>query len=225
MEELKKKAIDEAVISARKSLSGGGFVTPSDEAIAWMADKIKDLQEQITAGLDREEGMEVAIGQLQDQLKEMQDKKYASFAGTSVGHQEGATMAAGADKEGNFKDDMQKLEILAELKPITPLTGDEVEWQRCGESMFQNKRLSSVFKDADDRPYDIDGRVYWEWYKNEDGEVCKTHFTKGGDRFYIEFPYTAKPPVEVFSPTDDYPNEKLQLIKTLGLERNKRGLM
>lgn len=100
-------------------------------------------------------------------------------------------------------------EKLAKFKLITPLTGDDIEWHECGEGVWQNTRLSSVFKDKENKAYDIDGRCYWEWYKNEEGEVYKSHFSKGGDRFYIEFPYEQKPAVEVFCPTDEYPNEKL----------------
>ena len=147
-------------------------------------------------------------------------------------------LAGWMDKDGNFECEMQKLmcdqvlellevfashghsgssygyavslfEKLAKFKLITPLTGEDSEWHECGEGTFQNIRLSSVFKDSENKPYDIDGRVYWEWYKNEEGEVYKSHFSKGGDRFYIEFPYEQKPAIEVFSPTDEYPNEEL----------------
>jgi len=102
-------------------------------------------------------------------------------------------------------------EKLAKFKLITPLTGDDCEWHDVGEGALQNIRLSTVFKDESGKPYDIDGRVYWEWYKNEEGEVYKSHFSKGGDRFYIEFPYEQKKAVEVFCPTDDYPNEIIEV--------------
>jgi len=148
-------------------------------------------------------------------------------------------LAGWTNEKGEFECDMQKLmceqvlellevfsthghsgssygyavslfEKLARFKLITPLTGNDNEWHEVGEGVFQNIRLSSVFKGKDNKPYDIDGRVYWEWYKNEEGEVYKSHFSKGGDRFYIEFPYEQKKPVEVFSPTDEYPNENLE---------------
>lgn len=98
---------------------------------------------------------------------------------------------------------------LAKFKIITPLTGSDSEWRDVGNDMLQNSRLSSVFKDLEGKAYDIDGRVYWEWHKNDDGEVYKSHFHKGGDTFYIKFPYRQAKPVEVFCPTDEYPNEKL----------------
>lgn len=44
-------------------------------------------------------------------------------------------------------------------KPLTPLTGDDDEWndisEMSGQTMFQNRRCSSVFKDAE-RAYSID---------------------------------------------------------------------
>lgn len=104
---------------------------------------------------------------------------------------------------------------LAKFKPIAPLTGEDWEWvdvaEYNGSPLWQNKRCSSVFKD-ETGVYDIDGRVFWEWYRNsETGEVYKTYFTSKGSRVYITFPYT-KPehPEYVFSPTDEFPNEVLE---------------
>lgn len=149
-------------------------------------------------------------------------------------------VAGWTDKNGKFEDDMQKLmckqvmelldifgthghsgttapyaidlfQKLAKFKLIGPLTGADEEWgePHCDDAM-QNNRLSSVFKLPDGRAYDIDGRVYWEWYKDGAGEVFKSHFHKGGDRFYIEFPYEQQKPVAVFCPTDEFPNEELE---------------
>lgn len=45
---------------------------------------------------------------------------------------------------------LEHLPIIKRLiacKPLTPLTGDEDEWVEVGPSVFQNKRLPSVFKD------------------------------------------------------------------------------
>jgi hypothetical protein len=103
---------------------------------------------------------------------------------------------------------------LAKFKPIVPLTGEDWEWndvaENNGSPLWQNKRCSSVFKD-DTGVYDIDGRVFWEWYRNsKTDEVYKTYFTNRNSRVYITFPYT-KPehPEYVFSPTDEYPNETI----------------
>lgn len=150
-------------------------------------------------------------------------------------------IAGWMDKEGKFKDDMQKLmceqvlelltlfsdhghsgstfgyalnmfDKLARFKLLTPLTGEDSEWGEacCGDSS-QNNRLSSVFKDKDGRAYDLDGYTHWEWYKNDKGELSKTHFHRGGNgnKFYIKFPYTQKEPILVFCPTDEFPNEEI----------------
>lgn len=73
-------------------------------------------------------------------------------------------------------------EKLSRFEPITPLKGDESEWIEVGPQVFQNCRLSSVFKEKDGRAYRYDGRVFRE----PDG-CC---FTNGDSRVYIEFPYT-----------------------------------
>lgn len=100
---------------------------------------------------------------------------------------------------------------LARFSLIKPLTGQEDEWNEVGDGVWQNNRLSSVFKDSEGKPYDIDGNVYWEWYKDQEtGEVYKSHFSKGGDRFYIEFPYEQQPPNEIFCPSEEFPDEILE---------------
>lgn len=47
MDELKQKAIDKAVTHSRNVMSNMGHVTANDEVIAWMADQINELKEQI----------------------------------------------------------------------------------------------------------------------------------------------------------------------------------
>lgn len=79
--------------------------------------------------------------------------------------------------------------ILAKLlryEPLGPITGEDSEWndigEMSGEPMWQNNRCSHVFKGADGRAYDIDGRVFVE------PNGCA--FTGQGSRVWIEFPYT-----------------------------------
>lgn len=80
------------------------------------------------------------------------------------------------------------VEKLLRFEPVKPLTGDEDEWndisEFSGNPTWQNKRCSRVFKDADGRAYDIDGRVF-----REPNGAC---FTSRDSRVYIEFPYTPK---------------------------------
>jgi hypothetical protein len=84
---------------------------------------------------------------------------------------------------------------LLDFKPITPLTGADDEWNDVGEDYWQNKRCSSVFKEADGTCYDIDGKVFWEWYRDENGEAVKTYYSGSGCSTPVTFPYTppAKP--------------------------------
>lgn len=85
------------------------------------------------------------------------------------------------------------LEKLLRYEPLGPITDDPAEWQEISEEMgricWQNRRCSHVFKDADGRAYDINGRVFVE----PDG----VSFTGTGSRVYVTLPYT---------PTTEYVN-------------------
>lgn len=76
------------------------------------------------------------------------------------------------------------LEKLLRFEPITPLTGADDEWREIGGGVFQNKRCSRVFKGADGKAYDIDGRVFID----DDGFA----FTCAESLVYITFPYVPK---------------------------------
>ena len=103
---------------------------------------------------------------------------------------------------------------LAMFEPIVPLTGEDWEWNEVSDGykgkMYQNKRCSAVFKDAnrhDGQPYYLDGKVFWEWYKSdEDGKMSKSYFTGGDSQVPIVFPYTPKSEY-VFRATEQYPVE------------------
>lgn len=113
------------------------------------------------------------------------------------------------DVDGNYCDDMQKLmceqvmellvlfnshghsghsapyainllKKLAMYDPISPLTGDDDEWQEIDADLSQNKRDSSVFK-GNGVAYWVDGIVF-----REPGGVCYTNIDS---RVYIEFPW------------------------------------
>jgi len=72
------------------------------------------------------------------------------------------------------------------FKPIGPLTGNDDEWNEVSEGTYQNKRLSSVFKNSKDAiAYTIDGYVFRE---NED---C-SYYSTGASHKNIEFPYTVE---------------------------------
>lgn len=94
-------------------------------------------------------------------------------------------------------------EKLANHKNLSPLTGEDCEWHDISEycssdgvKVYQNIRLSSVFKQSDifdGQPYDINGKVFWEWYNwtDEDGNSgrSKSYYTCSDSRTPIIFPY------------------------------------
>ena len=52
------------------------------------------------------------------------------------------------------------LNKLLRFEPLSPLSGDDSEWNEVGHGVFQNKRCFHVFKDADGKAYDSNGRGY-----------------------------------------------------------------
>jgi hypothetical protein len=88
---------------------------------------------------------------------------------------------------------IQVLEKLLKFEPITPLTGEDWEWndvsEISGDTLYQNARCGHVFKDKDGA-YDIDGKVFWSWMTDEKtGEKFKSHYTSRDSRVPVTFPY------------------------------------
>ena len=82
---------------------------------------------------------------------------------------------------------------LAMFEPLVPLTGEDWEWNEVHDGVFQNKRCSHVFKQADrfdGQAYDIDGIIFYDWYTNDNGEKIKSYFTSKESCVPITFPYT-----------------------------------
>lgn len=110
---------------------------------------------------------------------------------------------------------IQILTKLMSFKPLTPLTGEDDEWTNVsvygdGTPHYQNKRLSSVFKDKDE-VYNIDGKVFWEWYKDEDGKPVKTYYTSRDSRVPVTFPYTVPDkPIYEYRQSDAEPRSPAQ---------------
>jgi hypothetical protein len=67
---------------------------------------------------------------------------------------------------------------LAMFKPLSPLTGEDDEWNDIGHGCFQNKRYSAVFKDEDGTAYNINGKAFTDdgeiWYTCKDSDVNVT---------------------------------------------------
>jgi hypothetical protein len=77
------------------------------------------------------------------------------------------------------------LQKLLRWEPLSPLTGGDDEWCEVSDGIFQNKRLSRVFKNGKDgQAYDIRGKVFVE----PDG----ASYTSRDGRVDIEFPYVPK---------------------------------
>lgn len=97
---------------------------------------------------------------------------------------------------------------LAHFKPIAPITGEDSEWNEVSDGrdgiMYQNKRMSSVFKD-DSGAWDIDGRVFWEWQRREDGSAYKSYYTCKDSHLPITFPYTPGDRIEEYRYSDATP--------------------
>jgi hypothetical protein len=84
---------------------------------------------------------------------------------------------------------------LASFEPIVPLTGEDWEWVNVADGVFQNKRCSRVFKQTgrfNGQAYDIEGIVFYEWCKDENGVPYKSHFTSKESQVPVTFPYIPK---------------------------------
>jgi len=88
----------------------------------------------------------------------------------------------------------QLFNVLSDFKTISPLTGDDSEWNEYSENKFQNKRDSAVFKDGKNgKVYYIDAIVF-----RGDSGINFTGSAKLGEKTitsaqYIKsFPFTPK---------------------------------
>lgn len=81
-------------------------------------------------------------------------------------------------------------EKVARFQPLTPLTGEDDEWNEVGTGVFQNRRCSHVFKD-ETGTYDSQGRIFREpdggCYQNRDSRVMIT-FPYTPTREYVDVP-------------------------------------
>ena len=104
---------------------------------------------------------------------------------------------------------------LAKFEPLGPLTGEDWEWsdvsEYSGKTLYQNKRCGSVFKHGDGTAYNIDGRVFWEWVKDENGKPFKSYYTGNGSQVPVTFPYAVpEKPEYVYRYSDAEPRQPAQ---------------
>lgn len=84
------------------------------------------------------------------------------------------------------------LQRLIAGKPLSPLTGDDHEWNEVGDRVYQNRRCSTVFKDP----------------RFHDGKLAYDLNNPAGSRAAIAFPYwperaeVSSPLVEIEIPED-----------------------
>lgn len=89
------------------------------------------------------------------------------------------------------------LQKLLAYKPLSPLTGEDSEWDDLssfgsGEPGYQNNRYTAVFKNRKDgEAYNINGKVFWDWYTDpKTGERTESCYTCWESRVPVTFPYT-----------------------------------
>ena len=73
---------------------------------------------------------------------------------------------------------------LGNHEPISPLTGEESEWEKVDFQTWQNKRCSRVLKTADGKIFDVEGKIFEE----PDG----ARFVSNDSCVDITFPYIPK---------------------------------
>ena len=84
------------------------------------------------------------------------------------------------------------------FKPLSLITGEDWEWNEVTDSCYQNKRLSSLFKEEiDSRPYYLDAIVWRGQYNGDEGtDKWSDTFTGTVDgiksRQYVKLPFTPK---------------------------------
>jgi len=98
---------------------------------------------------------------------------------------------SGGSAPGYYNTLSKVIKNVLSFQPLSPITGEYWEWcNTSGSSMFQNSRLSSVFKDGEDgRAYYLDAIVW----KGEDDWDTFTGTVEGvRSRQFVKFPFTPK---------------------------------
>lgn len=113
---------------------------------------------------------------------------------------------------------------LAMFKPLSPLTGEDDEWNELRDGSFQNKRYSAVFKKKDGTAYDIEGKVFTDdgelWYKCRDSRVDVTFPYAVPDK--PEYVYRNKE--NNVSSATDMLAEKMHITKEEALSKMKAAM-
>ena len=84
---------------------------------------------------------------------------------------------------------------LTNLKPITPLTGEDDEWEEISTGNYQNKRCKSVFKTNETvkgQAFDLEHTIFWKWTTDSLGKKEKNFFITYDSTAPVTFPYMPK---------------------------------
>lgn len=71
---------------------------------------------------------------------------------------------------------------LMRYEPLSPLTGEEKEWSKVADGLYQNRRCGRVFKNDQGTVWDVEGLIF----RDPDGLV----WGDGESKMPVEFPYT-----------------------------------
>lgn len=94
------------------------------------------------------------------------------------------------------------VKTLLNQENIHPVTGEDWEWNNIreyndGEIMYQNNRLSSIFKTEDNKPYYLDAIVFqgeeeYDTFTSNGSVTLKDGSTLTSRQYIKEFPFTPK---------------------------------
>lgn len=104
---------------------------------------------------------------------------------------------------------------LVHFRPLTPLTGENDEWNDVGYGKYQNRRCCRVFKNADGRAYDSE-----YWYKEDENGIS---YTDKDCRQDIVFPYMPQKPK--FLDIPEWSEEELNKMELIRIKDNEEGLL
>lgn len=144
--------------------------------------------DRLLVGCDDEESLKVQKMMNEDILKVIQTFSEAGHTGFTANYA------------------LSILDRLLRFKPISPLTGEDDEWENVssyqeGKTLYQNKRCPSVFKD-DNHAYFVEAKIF-----SDDGG--ETWYTSKESSVDIEFPFTVPLyPENVIKSKEEIENEE-----------------
>lgn len=114
-----------------------------------------------------------------------------------------------------------RIDRLLAYKPLGPLTGEPDEWMTghliSDGERAQNRRRSSIFRDADGVAYDSEGFVFRE-PPCDDRDGYRPTFTGYESRRIVRFPYAVPDsPLIVDVPDDSTTEQRIEAIRAAGV--------